>query len=225
MAKEKAPVKATPAPAKATEKPVKAAAKPAKATETKAPEKATKTAAPEKAAKAPAKAPVKAATPEKAAKAPAKATAAKPVAEKSSEKVIVEGATGTPHGKFVIKCTDNKNFVFKLFSANKRVVAISAGFYNSLSACKTGIQSVINNAANAPIEDRTLKNPTEQKCPKWVIFNDKRGEVRLQLIATNGNMVASTNDGYLSKDAAKKGIDAVARAAQGADIVRNDDLW
>lgn len=219
MAKEKAPVKATPAPAKATEKPVKAAAKPAKAAETKAPEKATKTAAPEKTAKAPTKAPAKAAAPEKATKAPAAKT------EKSSEKVIVEGATGTPHGKFVIKCTDNKNFVFKLFSANKRVVAISAGFYNSLSACKTGIQSVINNAANAPIEDRTLKNPTEQKCPKWVIFNDKRGEVRLQLIATNGNMVASTNDGYLSKDAAKKGIDAVARAAQGADIVRNDDLW
>lgn len=203
MAKEKTPVKAT--PAKATAKP---AEKPAT--------KATAKPAEKPVAKAPAK------TAEKpVAKAPAKAPA-KPA---STEKVLVEGAQGVPHGKFVIKCTDAKNFVFKLFSANSRVVAISAGYYNSLSACKTGIQSVINNAGNAPIEDRTLKKVVEQKNPKWVIFTDKRGEVRLQLLARNGEMVASTNDGYLSKDAAKKGIEAIARAAENADIVRNDDLW
>ncbi len=150
---------------------------------------------------------------------------ATPATKKATETVIIEGAQGVPHGKFVIKRTDNDNFVFKLFSANNKVVAISAGFYTSLSACKSGIQSVINNAAVAPIEDQTLKNIKEQKCPKWIIYNDKREEVRLRLIATNGNMVATTNDGYLSKDAAKKGIDAIARAAQGADVVRNDDLW
>ncbi len=150
---------------------------------------------------------------------------ATPATKKATETVIIEGAQGVPHGKFVIKRTDNDNFVFKLFSANNKVVAISAGFYTSLSACKSGIQSVINNAAVAPIEDQTLKNIKEQKCPKWIIYNDKREEVRLRLIATNGNMVATTNDGYLSKDAAKKGIDAIARAAQGAEVVRNDDLW
>ncbi len=143
----------------------------------------------------------------------------------SGETVIVEGTQGVPHGKFVIKRTDNDNFVFKLFSSNRRVVAVAAGQYSSLGACKIGIQSVINNAATAPIEDQTLKNVVEQKCPKWIIYNDKRGEVRLRLISANGNMVAATNDGYLSKDAAKKGIEAIARAAQGADIVRNDDLW
>ena len=150
---------------------------------------------------------------------------ATPATKKATETVIIEGAQGVPHGKFVIKRTDKDNFVFKLFSANNKVVAISAGFYTSLSACKSGIQSVINNAAVAPIEDQTLKNIKEQKCPKWIIYNDKREEVRLRLIATNGNMVATTNDGYLSKDAAKKGIDAIARAAQGAEVVRNDDLW
>ena len=150
---------------------------------------------------------------------------ATPATKKATETVIIEGAQGVPHGKFVIKRTDNDNFVFKLFSANNKVVAISAGFYTSLSACKSGIQSVINNAAVAPIEDQTLKNIKEQKCPMCIIYNDKREEVRLRLIATIGNMVATTNDGYLSKDAAKKGIDAIARAAQGADVVRNDDLW
>ena len=61
--------------------------------------------------------------------------------------------------------------------------------------------------------------------PKWVIFLDKKNEFRLRLIASNGNIVATTNDGYLSKAAAKQGIDAIARASQNADVVRNDDLW
>lgn len=160
-------------------------------------------------------------------KTPVKATPETKTAKAAPvEKVLVEGNPDAPHGKFVIKRTDNDNFVFKLFSANKKVVAVSAGFYASLSACKSGIQSVINNSGeDLPIEDQTLKKVQEQKNPKWVIFTDKRGEFRLRLIASNGNMVAATNDGYTSKDSAKKGIDAIARAAQGADIVRNDDLW
>lgn len=143
----------------------------------------------------------------------------------TTETVLIEGDNSAPHGKFVIKRTENDNFVFKLFSSNKRVVAVAAGQYTSIGACKNGIQSVITNSATAPIEDQTLKNITEQKCPKWIIYIDKRGEFRLRLIASNGNMVAATNDGYLSKDAAKKGIEAIARASKGAEVVRNDDLW
>lgn len=151
---------------------------------------------------------------------------AKPATKpESSEKVLIAGDDSIPHGKFVIKLTDKGNYVYKLYSYNYRVVAIGAEQYSALPSCKGGIQSVIKNAANAPIEDLTLKNPIEQKCPKWVIYKDKKEEFRLRLIASNGNIVATTNDGYLSKDAAKKGIEAIARAAKGASVVRNDDLW
>lgn len=143
----------------------------------------------------------------------------------TNEKVLVPGDDSIPHGKFVIKNTDKGNYVYKLYSYNYRVVAIGAEQYSALPSCKGGIQSVIKNAATAPIEDLTLKNPVEQKCPKWVIYKDKKEEFRLRLIASNGNIVATTNDGYLSKDAAKKGIEAIARAAKGASIVRNDNLW
>ncbi len=145
-------------------------------------------------------------------------------APKAEVQAVEDEAVGN-HGKFVIKRTGADNFVFKLFSSNKRVVAVSAGQYTSLGACKNGVQSVMNNAATAPIEDQTLKNVVEQKFPKWVVYLDKRGEFRLRLYASNGNMVAATNDGYLSKDAAKKGIDAIARAAKDAEVERNDDLW
>ena len=164
------------------------------------------------------------------AKAPAekKSTAKKEDKNMSNdeEKVLIEADETKPqHGKFVIKKTDKGNFVYKLYSSNKRVLAVPGGAYKDLAACKGGIQSVINNAATAPIEDQTLKKPVEQKCPKWEIYLDNKNEFRLRLVASNGNVVAITNDGYMGKDAAKKGIDAIARAAQGASVVRNDDLW
>lgn len=167
-----------------------------------------------------------------AAKAPAKATATAPKAkaapkkaEAPAETVIIAGDDSVPHGKFVIKKTDKGNFVYKLYSYNHRVVAIGAEQYTSLASCKAGINSVINNAEKAPIEDQTLKKVVEQKCPKWEVYADKKGEIRLRLIASNGNIVATTNDGYLSKDAAKKGIEAIARASKFSAVVRNDNLW
>ena len=115
------------------------------------------------------------------AKAPAdkKSTAKKEDKNMSNdeEKVLIEADETKPqHGKFVIKKTDKGNFVYKLYSSNKRVLAVPGGAYKDLVACKGGIQSVINNAATAPIEDQTLKKPVEQKCPKWEIYldNNKR---------------------------------------------------
>lgn len=150
------------------------------------------------------------------AKAPAKAN--------SDETVIVEGE-GKTHGKYVIKKTDKGNFVFKLYSSNFRVVAIGAQAYTTLGAAKIGVQSVINNAEKAPIENQTLKNYETLKFPKWEIYLDKKGEYRLRLYATNGSLIATTNDGYADISGAKNGIAAVGRASKGCAIVRNDNLW
>ena len=214
VAKDKAPAKEAKKPAtKTAAKPAaKTAAKPAAKTAAKP---AAKTEAPAKtAAKKPA-----------AAKETAK-PATKPATKPENEEQIIEaGDASAPHGKFVIKKTDKGNFVYKLYSSNHKVVAIGAEPYSSLSACKSGIASVRNNAATAPIEDQTLQKWEELKFPKWQIYTDKKGEIRLRLLASNGNIVATTNDGYLSKEAAKKGIAAIGRAAKGSDIVRNDNLW
>lgn len=145
-------------------------------------------------------------------------------AEKDEETVLVEGE-GKVHGKYVIKKTDKGNFVFKLFSSNYRVVAIGAQAYTTLGAAKIGVQSIINNAEKAPVENQTLKNYETLKFPKWEIYLDKKGEYRLRLYATNGSLIATTNDGYADISGAKNGIAAVARASKGCAIVRNDNLW
>ena len=214
VAKDKAPVKEAKKPA------TKTAAKPAAKTAAKP---AAKTAAKPAAKK---EAPAKTAAKKPAAAKETAKPATKPATKPENEEQIIEaGDASAPHGKFVIKKTDKGNFVYKLYSSNYRVVAIGAEPYSSLSACKSGIASVRNNAATAPIEDQTLQKWEELKFPKWQIYTDKKGEIRLRLLASNGNIVATTNDGYLSKEAAKKGIAAIARAAKGSDIVRNDDLW
>ena len=213
--------------------------------------KATSTAAPKKEAAPKAKAEPKAEEPKKETKAkaePAKKEAkpaekkaepkAAPKTEKTTkdnnnekekttmadeEKIIQEGDNTKPHGKFVIRKTDKDNFVFKLISSNKRVVAIGAEAYASLQGAKGGIESIRKNAATAPIQDSTLQKVVELKFPKWEIYTDKKGEFRLRLYAANGNIVATTNDGYNQKTGAKGGIDAVARACIGSEIVRNDN--
>lgn len=214
--------------AKATDKSTKDEAKTtktAKATKTEPvkeevkEEKAAKAKAPAKEEKAPKAKAVKEEVPAKEAKA-TKTT----VKADSDETVIVEGE-GKMHGKYVIKKTDKGNFVFKLYSANFRVVAIGAQAYTTLGAAKIGVQSVINNAEKAPIENQTLKNYETLKFPKWEIYLDKKGEYRLRLYATNGSLIATTNDGYADISGAKNGIVAVGRASKGCAIVRNDNLW
>ena len=198
--------------AKATDKSTKDEAKTTKTV------KATKT-EPVKEENAPKAKAVKEEVPEKETK--ATKTTAK---ANSDETVIVEGE-GKMHGKYVIKKTDKGNFVFKLYSANFRVVAIGAQAYTTLGAAKIGVQSVINNAEKAPIENQTLKNYETLKFPKWEIYLDKKGEYRLRLYATNGSLIATTNDGYADISGAKNGIAAVGRASKGCAIVRNDNLW
>ena len=198
--------------AKATDKSTKDEAKTTKTV------KATKT-EPVKEENAPKAKAVKEEVPEKETK--ATKTTAK---ANSDETVIVEGE-GKTHGKYVIKKTDKGNFVFKLYSSNFRVVAIGAQAYTTLGAAKIGIQSVINNAEKAPIENQTLKNYEPLKFPKWEIYLDKKGEYRLRLYATNGSLIATTNDGYADISGAKNGIAAVGRASKGCAIVRNDNLW
>lgn len=185
-------------------------------------EKVVKAKAPAKEEKATKSAPVKEEAPAKAEKAPKAAAKADKV--DNDETVIVEGE-GKMHGKYVIKKTDKGNFVFKLYSANYRVVAIGAQAYTTLGAAKIGVQSVINNAEKAPIENQTLKNYETLKFPKWEIYLDKKGEYRLRLYATNGSLIATTNDGYTDISGAKNGIAAVGRASKGCAIVRNDNLW
>lgn len=53
---------------------------------------------------------------------------------------------------------------------------------------------------------------------KFELYKDAKGEFRWRLIASNGQMIANSGEGYKSKENAKNGIDSVKKNAASATI-------
>ena len=119
-------------------------------------------------------------------------------------------------GKFVIRKT-NTGIKFDLKAGNGEVIATSE-VYNSEDACRNGIASVQKNAPVANVEDQTVEGYVEQKHPKFEVYEDKGGEFRFRLKATNGQVIA-VSEGYKAKASCLNGIESVQKNAPDADIV------
>ena len=122
-------------------------------------------------------------------------------------------------GKFVIKTT-KAGISFVLKAGNGEVICKSE-VYNSAASCSKGIASVQKNAPVAAVEDQTVEGFTKEKCPKFEIFADKRGEFRFRLKATNGEIIAAS-EGYKALAGCKNGIDSVRKNAVDAEIIKLD---
>jgi uncharacterized protein YegP (UPF0339 family) len=53
---------------------------------------------------------------------------------------------------------------------------------------------------------------------KFEIYKDKSGEFRWRLVASNGQAIATSGEGYKSKESAKGGIESVKKNAPGAAV-------
>ena len=54
---------------------------------------------------------------------------------------------------------------------------------------------------------------------KFELYTDAKGEFRWRLIASNGQMIANSGEGYKTKVSAKAGIESVKKNAPAAEIV------
>lgn len=118
-------------------------------------------------------------------------------------------------GKFVVKETAT-GFTFRLKARNGEIIATSE-VYTTEAACQKGIQSVINNAPIANVEDQTVEPVQTQKHPKFEVYLDKKGEARFRLKAKNGEIIAAS-EGYSSKDSCLNGIESVRKNVVDAVI-------
>lgn len=127
-------------------------------------------------------------------------------------------------GQFAYYKTAKGYFNYRLKSFNKITIAVSGGTgYSSLASLKAGVESVRKNAT-VHVDDLTLKDRKEAlKFPKFEIYQDKAGEYRFRLYASNGELLCISEDGYASKDSCKKGIQSVAKWAPTADIIAEED--
>ena len=104
---------------------------------------------------------------------------------------------------------------FSLRAANGETIAASE-VYTSRSACLKGVASVRICAAGAALEDQTM--PTgKEKCPKFELYADKRGQFRFRLKAANGKIIA-VSEGYTTKASCLAGIESVRKNAPDAQV-------
>ena len=126
-------------------------------------------------------------------------------------------------GKFVIKKTPSGGFNFSLYASNREKIAVSSQIYTTKSACKNGIASIGKHSVRCieegRIEDQTLKKVEAKTCPKFEVYLDKAGLYRYRLIASNGESIAMSEEGYKSKSGCMNGIKSVSVNSPDAEIV------
>jgi uncharacterized protein YegP (UPF0339 family) len=115
-------------------------------------------------------------------------------------------------GKFVIRRVDS-GIKFDLRAANGETVATSE-VYETLAACRRGIESVRKNAPKANLQDLTGEKVRISN-PKFEIFADKSGNYRFRLRSRNGAIIAAS-ESYSTKAACISGVESVRRNAPDA---------
>ena len=119
-------------------------------------------------------------------------------------------------GKFVVRKT-NTGVKFDLKAGNGEVIATSE-VYTTEDACRNGVESVRKNAPAAAVEDQTVEGFATEKHPKFEVYEDKAGEYRFRLKATNGQIIA-VSEGYKAKASCLNGIESVKKNAPDAEVV------
>ena len=109
-------------------------------------------------------------------------------------------------GKFIIRETAT-GIKFDLKAGNGEVIATSE-VYSSENACRKGVESVKKNAPVAAVENQTVEGFAAEKHPKFEVYNDKAGEFRFRLKATNGQVIA-VSEGYKALASCMNGIESV----------------
>ena len=113
---------------------------------------------------------------------------------------------------------NDRGYTFSLKAANGEIIATSGEVLNTLQTCKNSIDSVIANAPTAALEDQTVDGYNEEKCPKFEMYLDKKGEFRFRLKARNGEPILAS-EGYTAKSGCKNGIDSVRENVVDATVI------
>ena len=117
--------------------------------------------------------------------------------------------------RFLIRALPS-GYKFDLKAPNGQVIATSE-LYETAAACRKGAESVRKNAPAAKVEDQTEAGWTRQSNPKYQLFQDRAGQFRFRLTATNGKVIA-VSEGYGAKSACENGIDSVKTSAPTAEV-------
>ena len=100
-------------------------------------------------------------------------------------------------------------FRWRLKSGND-IIADSGEGYSSKSGAKDAVSRVQDDAPGADVLDAGT--------PHFELYEDRAGEYRWRMIASNGRIVADSGEGYSSKSGARAAIENVQSDAGSASV-------
>ncbi len=115
--------------------------------------------------------------------------------------------------KFIVKTT-NTGIKF-VFEDNGKTL-VDSEVYTTEAACMNGVESVKRNAVGG-IEDQTVEGFEVLAHPKFEVYADKAGDIRLRIKAKNGQIVASS-PAFKEKAAAIAAVECVKKEAPEAPV-------
>ena len=112
--------------------------------------------------------------------------------------------------RFVIREVES-GIKFDLKASNGQTI-LTSEVYESAAACEQGVASVRKNAPIANVEDQTVEGWETLTHPKFEVYEDKAGEFRFRLKASNGQIIG-VSEGYKAKASCLNGVDSVKKNA------------
>lgn len=111
--------------------------------------------------------------------------------------------------RFEIYEDKSGKYRWRLTSGND-IIADSGEGYSSKSGARDAVERVQDDAGEADI--------LEVGTPHFELYEDRGGEWRWRMIASNGRIVADSGEGYSSKSGARSAIKNVQGGASSADV-------
>jgi len=114
------------------------------------------------------------------------------------------GLAGDPKMTFEVYQDAKDLHRWRLSSANGKVLATSGQGYKARADLTRAIERIKSDA------DTKLK---------FEVYEDKKKEYRFRIVATNGQTIGASGDGYKAKADAEKAIETIKKGAKSAEVI------
>jgi uncharacterized protein YegP (UPF0339 family) len=104
--------------------------------------------------------------------------------------------------KFEVYQDNAKEFRWRLKATNGEVLATAGQGYKAKADCKNGVERIMKNADKL----------------KFEVYEDNKKESRFRIIASNGQTIGSSSQGYKSKTDCDHAVDLIKKGAKDADV-------
>ena len=156
--------------------------------------------------------------------------------EEGARKGIATIIRGITNDNFTIYQDKNKNYYYKISSANNRLLC-AGEIYKSKDSCIKATESVKRIAENSPILDELrqgkgyvaytpaeidLSDVKKGTSGKWRIVQSEEGRYSAQLFASNGQLMLATEQVRL-ETSAKNAIESVKKNAEQGNFIIDRD--